>query len=102
MLLGNEHRGGPVPSFRTSDVLALICESLTADPQFHAVVGLADKLSARSLEQNVEWERRLSLRPLSPPQKAGNRSFNDDEVVAEVRAAVKNRSAKSYSAAVWK
>jgi hypothetical protein len=102
VLLGNEHRGGPVPSFRTSDVLALICESLTADPQFHAVVGLADKLSARSLEQNVEWERRLSLRPLSPPQKAGNRSFNDDEVVAEVRAAVKNRSAKSYSAAVWK
>ena len=67
VLLGNEHRGGPVPSFRTSDVLALICESLTADPQFHAVVGLADKLSARSLEQSVACELKV---PDGAPQEA--------------------------------
>ena len=59
VLLGNEHRGGPVPSFRTSDVLALICESLTPDPQFHAVVGIAVKLSARSLEQSVACELKV-------------------------------------------
>jgi hypothetical protein len=56
VLLGNEHRGGPIPSFRTADVLAFIREFLAADPRFRAVVDVANRLPASASEKGGECE----------------------------------------------
>ena len=56
VLPGHEHRGGPVPIFRTGDVLAFIREFLAADFRFRAVVDAANRLPASASEKGGERE----------------------------------------------